>query len=173
MTQAVKIVVDLTWEGHHTECCTEEDYCVADIVEVEVLNGPGAQHYEQDDEHQAVKAVVEVVQAGVLHLHEADGGQGGRQHHEQRHGGGDGGVLDPENVAAEQELQLAVLEPVPVEQSGEDHLPVVGHRLHTVVHGESRAGTDKCGGAENSHSQISNFLSSTSSESSSIVCFNL
>ena len=138
MTNALETVGDLTWEGHHTECCTEENYCVAHIVEVEVLYGPGAQHYEQDHEHQAVEAVVEVAQGGALHLDEADGGQGGRQHHEQRHGGGDGGVLDPEDVAPEQELQLAVLEPVAVKQSGEDNLPVVGHRLHAVVHGRGR-----------------------------------
>ena len=138
----MRMLGDLTWEVHQTECCTEEDYCVADIVEVEVLYGPGAQHDEQDHEHQAVEAVVEVGQGGALHLDEADGGQGGRQHHEQRHGGGDGGVLHPEDVAPEEELQLAVLEPVAVKESGEDNLPVVGHRLHAVVHGGARELTD-------------------------------
>ena len=133
-----KLFGDLTWEVHHTECCTEENYRIADIVEVEVLYGPGAQHDEEDDEDQAVEAVVEVGQGGALHLHEADGGEGGRQHHEERHGGGDGSVLDPEDVAPEQELQLAVLEPVAVKQPGEDNLPVVGHRLHTVVHPGAR-----------------------------------
>ena len=100
----MRMLGDLTWEVHQTECCTEEDYCVTDIVEVEVLYGPGAQHDEQDHEHQAVEAVVEVGQGWCLHLHEAHSRQGRRQHDEQGHGGADGGVLDPQDVPAEEKL---------------------------------------------------------------------
>ena len=127
-------VQDLTWESHHTEGCREEYNGVTDIVEVEILNCPGAQYYEEDHEHAAVEAVVEVGQGWCLHLHEAHSRQGRRQHDEQGHGGADGGVLDPQDVPAEEKLELAVLKPVAVEESGEGHLPVAGHRLHAVVH---------------------------------------
>ena len=102
-------------EGHHTEGRAEEDDGVADVVEVEVLYRLGAENDEEDHEDAAVEAVVQVGQGRGLHLDEADGGQGRREDHEQRHSGGDGGVLDPEDVSPEQTLQLAVLEPVSVE----------------------------------------------------------
>ena len=46
-----------------------------------------------------MKTVVQVGQGGGLHLHEADGGQGRRQDNEQGHGGGDAGVLDPQDIS--------------------------------------------------------------------------
>ena len=70
---------------------------------------------EKDDKDSAVETVVKVGQGRSLDLDEADGGQGRCQHHEQGHGRGDGGVLDPQDVSAEQTLQLAVLESVSVE----------------------------------------------------------
>ena len=103
------------WEGNHTEGRAKEDDGVADVVEVEVLYRLGAQNNEEDHKYSAVEAVIEVGQGRGLNLDEADGGQGRREDHEQGHGGGDGGVLHPEDVSPEQALQLAILEPVPIE----------------------------------------------------------
>ena len=103
------------WERHNAEGRAEEDDGVADVVEVEVLDRLGAENDEQDDKDSAVETVVKVGQGRSLDLDEADGGQGRCQHHEQGHGRGYGGVLDPEDVSAEQTFQLAVLESVSVE----------------------------------------------------------
>ena len=82
-----------TWQRNNTERCAKGDDRVADVVEVEILDGASAEDDEEDDEDTAVEAMVEVGQGGRLHLHEAGGGQGGGQHHEQGHRAGDGGVL--------------------------------------------------------------------------------
>ena len=103
------------WERHNAEGRAEEDDGVADVVEVEVLDRLGAENDEQDDKDSAVETVVKVGQGRSLDLDEADGGQGRCQHHEKGHGRCDGGVLDPQDVSAEQTLQLAVLESVSVE----------------------------------------------------------
>ena len=39
-----------------------------------------------------------------------------------------------EHVPLEERLQLVILEPVPVQQPRECHLPVRAHGLHAVVH---------------------------------------
>ena len=103
------------WERHNTEGCAEEDDGVADVVEVEVLYRLGAQNDKEDHKYSAVEAVIEVGQGRGLNLDEADGGQGRGEDHEQGHGGGDGCVLDPQDVSPEQGLQLTVLKPVPIE----------------------------------------------------------
>ena len=103
------------WEWHHTEGRAKEDDGVADVVEVEVLYRLGAQNDKEDHKYSAVEAVIEVGQGRGLNLDEADGGQGRREDHEQGHGGGDRGMLHPEDVSPEQALQLAILEPVPIE----------------------------------------------------------
>ena len=121
-------------EGDDTEGGAEEDDGVAYVVEIQVLDRLGAEDDEEDDKHAAVQAVVEVGQRGRLHLDEADGGQGGGQDNEQGDSRGDGGVLDPQDVAPEQELQLTVLKPVSVKQPGEGHLSVAVHGFHTVIH---------------------------------------
>ena len=122
------------WKGNNAECSAEEDDGVADIVEVEILYGLGTENDEQDHKDRAVKAVIQIAQCRSLDLDKADGGQGRGEDDEQSHSGGDGGVLDPENVSPEQTLQLTVLEPVSVEQPGEGHLPVAIHCLHAVIH---------------------------------------
>ena len=48
------------WKGDYTEGRAEEDDGVADIVEIEVLNGLGAEDDEEDDKHTTVQTVVEV-----------------------------------------------------------------------------------------------------------------
>ena len=103
------------WECHNAEGRAEEDDGVADVVEVEVLDRLGAENDEQDDKDSAVETVVKVGEGRGLDLDEADGGQGRREDDEQSHGRGDGGVLDPQDVSAEQTLQLAVLESVSIE----------------------------------------------------------
>ena len=103
------------WERHNTEGCAKEDYGVADVVEVEIFYRLGAEDDEQNHEDSAVETVVQVGQGRGLDLDEADGGEGRREDHEQGHGGGDGGVLDPQDVSPEQALQLTVLKPVPIE----------------------------------------------------------
>ena len=69
-------------EWDDTEGGAEEDDGVADIVEIEVLDGLGAEDDEEDDKDAAVETVVQVGQGGRLHLDEADGGQCGRQDNE-------------------------------------------------------------------------------------------
>ena len=128
------------WKGNNAECSAEEDDGVADIVEIEILYGLGAQNDEQDHKDSTVKAVIQIAKGGCLDLDKADRGQGRSEDDEQGHGGGDGGVLDPEDVSPEQTLQLTVLEPVPVEQPGEGNLPVAVHGLHAVVHDADRDG---------------------------------
>ena len=113
---------------------------VADIVEVEILYGLGTQKDDQDHKDRTVKTVVKIAKSGCFGLDKADRGQGRGEDDEQRHGGGDEGVLDPEAVSPEQALQLAVLEPVPVKQSGEGNLPVAVHGLHAVVQDADRDG---------------------------------
>ena len=83
---------------------------------------PGAEEDEENHEHETVHAVVHVGHSGLLHRHEGRGRQGGRQHDEQSHEGGDGGVLQLEDVPPEQALQLVVLEPETVHQPRKRHL---------------------------------------------------
>ena len=103
--------VELTWQRDNGEGCTEEEDGVADIVEVQVLYGPRAEEDEHHHKDDTVGAVVEVMEGGRLDGHKAGGGQGGRQNHKESHSGRDAGVLEPEDVAPEQALQLLVLKP--------------------------------------------------------------
>ena len=121
-------------ERDHTESSTKEDDGVADIVEIEILDGLGAEEDEEYDEDAAVETMIEVGESWSLHLDEADGGEGCCQHHEERHCRGDGGVLHSEDVPPEQVLQLTVLEPVSVKQPGEGDFAVTIHCLDTVIH---------------------------------------
>lgn len=68
-------------QSNNAECCAKHDDGVADIIEVEILNGACAEDNEENNEDSAVKAVVKVGEGGGLHLDEASGGHGSSQNH--------------------------------------------------------------------------------------------
>ena len=116
------ILALLTWKSDDAKCCTKKQDGVANIVEVEVLQVPCAQEYEEDDKDQTMHAVVHVVHGGLLGRHKAEGGKGGGQNDKEGHERGDGSVLEAEDVPPEEALQLVVLEAVAVEKPRERHL---------------------------------------------------
>ena len=84
-----RITSPLTQREEHRH----EEYRVTHIAQVDVLHRLGGQEDEDDDEHQAVEAVVHVGQGGRAHQHEAERCQHRREHDEQGHERGDRAVL--------------------------------------------------------------------------------
>ena len=56
-----------------------------------------------------MRAVVQVAHSRRLHADKAGGGEGRGEHDVERHGRRDGGVLQAQDVPAEQRFQLIVL----------------------------------------------------------------
>ena len=57
-----------TWKRKYGEARAEGQYAVAQVAQVHVVDGFGAQHNEHHHEHGAVGAVVQVAQSGRLKL---------------------------------------------------------------------------------------------------------
>lgn len=114
MTQKPNETALTKGQGKCAERGAEEQDGVAYPEEVGVLHQSCVEEGKQQREQETVEAVVDVLRSGRLRIRETQVGQDARQDDKQRHYTRNGRVLQLEDVALVQGLQLVIFKPVAV-----------------------------------------------------------